>query len=181
MTFASTGSASATTLVTLSSGGGGIYSAGTTIHATLKKGTSAQLKDTSGNTITTCTSSTIEMLTGNETGTWVSGPVLDLRWEGCSQLTRTISQGRLEIMVTSGVNGEVVGNFNSVTVGIFGVSCTYGTGGGTKLGTLAGGEEPTLTIGAVLGRVEGGFLCPSTVSWNAEYIITAPHSVFVAT
>jgi hypothetical protein len=84
-------------------------------------------------------------------------------------------------MQTSGANGEVVGSFNSVTVMIFGVNCIYGTGEGTKLGTLTGGEAPVLAISTTLIKVSGGFLCPNTAGWDAEYIVTSPHSVFVAT
>ncbi|MGN6275722.1 MAG: DUF6531 domain-containing protein, partial [Solirubrobacterales bacterium] len=62
---------------------------------------------------------------------------------------------------------------------IFGVSCTYGTGTGTTLGTLKGGEEPLLSISASVPKTAGGFLCPSTATWSAEYVVTEPHALFV--
>jgi hypothetical protein len=177
MAFVGAGTASATTLFT-NSNNTSPYPAGTTIHATLEPGTSAILE--SGSTIiATCTSSTVHGDTTNETGTWIDGPITSLKFEECSQTTHVLATGSLEIMDTGGNTGEVWGKGNSVTLGVFGTSCTYGTGEGVKLGTITGGQEPTLKIDATIPRTAGGFLCPSTGTWTASYLVTSPHAVYV--
>jgi hypothetical protein len=75
--------------------------------------------------------------------------------------------------------GEVRSKGSQVTLNIFGVSCTYGTGEGTILGTITGGEAPELAINAALPKTAGGFLCPGTGVWNAKYIVTSPHAVHI--
>jgi hypothetical protein len=149
------------------------YPTGTTISASLATGKSAALK--SGSTvIATCTAGGVHGTTSNETGA-VTGSISSLTWENCSQTTHTISNGSLSIS-TSGV---VTGKNNSVTLGIFGTSCTYGTGEGTTLGTLTSGSPATLKINATIPRTAGGFLCPSTGVWEAEYVVTSPHALYV--
>jgi hypothetical protein len=66
-----------------------------------------------------------------------------------------------------------------VTLGIFGTSCTYGTGEGTELGTITGGTSPHLTITATIPRIAGGFLCPSTGVWHATFVVTSPHELHI--
>jgi hypothetical protein len=149
------------------------YKTGTTVNATLASGKSASLKSGS-TTIATCTGGAVHGKTTNETGT-VSGNVESLTWTGCSQTTHTIANGTISI--TSG--GSVSGKGNQVTLGVFGTSCTYGTGEGTTLGTLSSGAEPKLVINANIPRIAGGFLCPSTGTWEAEYIVTEPHALTV--
>lgn len=173
-----TSDASATVLCT-NSGCTTAYASGTTIHYTLKSGTSSILKDTSGNTIATCTGSTISSKTTSESGTSISANIESLTWSGCSQTTDTVNNGSLSISWTSGSNGSVSGKGSNVTMTVFGVSCTYGTGEGTTLGTLTGGETPVLAISAVVPKTAGGFLCPSTGKWTAEYVITEPHALYV--
>jgi hypothetical protein len=188
MAFVGAGTASATTLST-DAAGNTHYGPGTVIHSTLKPGTSALLKDTSGGTIATCTESTTKgkledpVVETNGvkfvSGTWVTGALETLTWGGCSQTTDTLANGSLEIMWTSGNSGEVRSKGSKVTLGVFGVSCVYGTGEGTVLGTITGGTAPELAINAKLAKVEGGFLCPSSGVWTANYIVTEPHALFV--
>jgi hypothetical protein len=178
MAFVGAGTASATTLAT-DAAGTVKYGTGTEIHSTLKTGTTWILENTSGETIATCTESTIKGSIGTATGTWVSISISSLIFSKCSQATVTINLGSAEIMQTSGDAGTTVGKNAKVTLNIFGVSCTYGTGEGTTLGTLTGGEAPELAINAVLPRVEGGFLCPSTARWTANYVYTSPHAIHI--
>ena len=149
------------------------YAKGTTIVSSLAPGGSAALKSGSS-TIATCTGGEVHGTTENETGT-VTGGISSLTWTGCSQTTHTVANGKLSIAT----NGDVTGSGSQVTLGIFGVSCTYGTGEGTKLGTLSSGETPVLKINANIAKVAGGFLCPSTGTWEAEYIVTTPHALYV--
>jgi hypothetical protein len=177
MAFVGAGTASATTLST-DAAGTTKYAANQEIHATLKTGTSALLETTGGAEIATCTGSTVKGTIGTATGTWVTGNIAALNWEGCSQVTNTVNTGSLEIMQTVGNAGTVVGRGSNVTLGVFGVSCTYGTGEGTTLGTINGGAEPELVINAVLARSAGNtLLCPASGRWTATYIVTTPHAL----
>jgi hypothetical protein len=187
MAFVGAGTASATTLST-DAAGTVKYGVGTEIHSTLKSGTSAILETTSGETIATCTTSTVKGSITTATGTWVIGSISALTWgepEGvggkCSQTTDSIAGhlGTLEIMQTTGDAGTVVGKGSEVTLELFGVSCVYGTSTGTTLGTITGGEAPELAINAILPKISGSFLCPSTGRWTATYVVTSPHAVHV--
>ncbi len=149
------------------------YGTGTTVNASLATGKSAALK-TGGTTIATCTGGGVHGTTENETGT-VTGSISSLTWTGCSQTTHTVANGKLSVSSS----GAVTGSGNAVTLGIFGTSCTYGTGAGVTLGTLEGGETPVLKINANIPRTAGGFLCPSVGTWEAEYIVTEPHALYV--
>jgi hypothetical protein len=137
------------------------------------------LADGSGNTIATCTGSTIKGRVANiSEATTVS--LEELSWPACNQTTHTISPGELKIAHIAGTdNGTVTGRNSQVTFGIFGVSCTYGFGAGTDLGTLTGGVEPTLSFNAVVAKTAGGFLCSDTVAWTASYKLTQPTPLYV--
>lgn len=179
MAFLGAGTASATTLAT-NSAGTIKYAAGTEIHSTLKTGTSALLETTGGSTIATCTGSTVKGKTSNETGTSVSGSIETLTWTGCSQTTDNVTLGSLSITKSTGDSGTVAGSGTEVTLGVFGVSCTYGTGASTTLGTITGGAAPVLAINAVLSRTAGDeFLCPKSGRWTAEYVVTSPHELHI--
>jgi hypothetical protein len=157
------------------------YPAGTVVDLSLKSGTSTTLKDTSGSTLATCTGSTAKGKTASETGEAISVSLETLSWSGCSTTTNTLANGSLEIKWTSGSSGEVIGRKTEWTVAIFGVSCTYGFGEGTKLGTIAGGEAPLLKVEAGVKKTAGSFLCPETATFAAEYVFTEPHAIYVGT
>jgi hypothetical protein len=173
-----TGSAAATKLCTNESCSI-VYPGGQAVNWSLKSGTTERLTS-GGTTIATCTGSTAGSRIANESGATVSLTVESLTWEGCSQTTDTIANGSLSITAISGSKGEVTGKGTQVTAAVFGVTCTYGTGEATKLGTLTSGSEPVLTIAATVAKTAGGFLCPSTAGWDAEYLITEPHALYVA-
>jgi hypothetical protein len=174
------GTASATTLFTNSTKTVS-YASGTEISASLTKGTSATLTGPEKETLDTCTGSTVTGKTSATSATQLSGNISALTWSSCSNPTNTVALGSLSIEWTSGTSGTVRGKSTEVTVsGIFGVSCTYGTGTGTHLGTITGGTEPKLNIAAVgLVKTAGSFVCPSTAGWDAEYTVTTPHALYV--
>jgi hypothetical protein len=179
MAFVGTGTASATTLST-DAAGNTKYALGTGFILSLEPITSTLLETTSGGEVATCSRSTVSGSISTATGTWVSGSIGILTWAECNQTTDTINSGSLEIMQTTGDAGTVVGKGTNVTLGVFGVSCTYGTGEGTTLGTISGGEAPELSINAILSRSAGNILlCPSTGRWTANYIVTSPHAIHV--
>lgn len=83
-------------------------------------------------------------------------------------------------MWLKGNEAEVVADETRVTVVIGGVSCVYTAGEGTKLGTIAGGSEPTLKIETKVKKKEGSFACPTEPIWDAEYVITEPNPIFAS-
>lgn len=177
MAFGGAGTASATTLFT-DSAETIDYPAGTVLEDSLVSGTSFTFKDTSTNTLVTCTSFTTKWKSLNTTGTWI-----ELKLESvslsCDTGTIPITFGVDKIDHVSATSGEVIGSGTSITVKIFGVSCTYGTGEGTKLGTLSSGSAPELVVNAAIPRIAGGFLCPSTSTWSGRFILTSPHALTV--
>jgi hypothetical protein len=181
MAFIGVGSASATVLCSESTTSECTSDGGPVINASLTK--ASKISTTEGTVLDECTSGTIvgaPSKIGSSTET-VSGPVGELTWASCTKTTDTISNGELEIHSISGTdNGTVTGKNSSVTAFISGVSCTYGTGTGTDLGTLEGGSPATINVSAVLAKTAGGFLCPASVKWTATYSVTSPQPLDVA-
>jgi hypothetical protein len=179
MAFVGAGTASATTFAT-DAAGTIQYPAGTERHYSLKPGTSGIIEKTDGTPIDTVTEDTIKSKSRNATGTWVEEQIESLTWGSASQTTDTINSGSLEIMQTSGDEGMVVGKGTNVTFGVFGTTCTYGTGEGTTLGTITGGEEAELSINGVVSRTAGNsLLCPSSTRWTTKMRLTSPHALHI--
>jgi hypothetical protein len=175
MAFLGTSSAAATELFA----DGETLESGTEIHGTLLSGNSALLTTTDSKTIIdTCTGSTLNGTTTNAEGETVGASIGSLTWSGCSTTTDTLSNGSLAISWTAGLNGTVTGSGSVVTVNFLGVSCRYGTGSGTHLGTLTGAEgESTAVVefNAVVNEQEPkSFVCPDTTRWTAAYAVTSP-------
>jgi hypothetical protein len=187
MAFLGAGSASATVLCTTNSNpcGASWHYTGT-IHATLKAGTTAILKDTSGIVSDTCPESTIHIestTTGSSSTTPVGEfPKGSLTWSNsCSNTTTTTAGGSLEIHATDdNGNGTITAKNAKVTIVIGPVSCTFGAGAGINLGTYTASTK-TLVINTVVEKVEGSFACPSTGKWTGEYVLTTPANLYAAT
>lgn len=174
MAFVGASSASATTL----SSEGKNLPAGTTILASLTG--SAELKETGGQVLDTCTAGTVHLVTANETGSSIntSGEV-GITWgetgTACTHTTDTIKGGTGSITYTSGLNGTVVSSSAEVTVETAGLSCIYGTAStGTTLGVLQGSTtaNATLEINVPVLKKGGAFLCPGSAVWKAKYVVT---------
>jgi hypothetical protein len=146
------------------------------IDFSLKSGTSAKLTTTSGETLDTCTTSTVRGDLEKNTTT-PEGPLTEIHWTGCTVTTDTIKTGRLDITATSNGNGTLfAGATIEVTVSIFGTTCNYGVNSGTSLGTVTEGigTAATFTANAIAKKLAGNFLCPETTRWDAEYVLTKP-------
>ena len=178
MAFVGAGTASATTLST-DAAGTVKYTAGTETHWSIVPGSFREWVSTNGEIIATCTESTTKGSIGTATGNRVGGAISTLAMGGCSQTTDALAGGTLEIMKTGSDEGEIVGKGTKVTLAVFGVSCVYGTGEGTKLGTIKGGEAPEVTINAAMPRIEGGFLCPGSVRYRIKEVVTSPHALHI--
>jgi hypothetical protein len=68
---------------------------------------------------------------------------------------------------------------SDVTLTLFGVSCSYGAGSGTKSGTLNTGTRANVTVNSVINKTAGSFLCPSTVKYFGSYTVTHHSQLFV--
>ena len=184
--FLGAGSASATVLckTQMTEGchaAGWAYPKGTLIDASLEAGTTLRLKDTAGNTLVTCTASTVKGETTN-TGSSTETPdgiVSVLTFAPCDSTVHTIKTGILEVHWIPGTdNGTLTSKEAEVTVTIFGVSCGYSTGNGTDVGIATGGSMGTGDFNAIVKKSNGGFLCPETAVWEGAYTITEPAGAF---
>lgn len=171
------GSAAATTLFT-DSAETIDYPAGTVVEESLAPNTSFTF-ESSTSSLVTCTSVTTKRKSTNTTATWIEFDLESWSFSGCSSGTIPVSFGLDKIDHVTSTGGEIIGKSNSVTLEIFGVSCTYGTAEGTKLGTISSGSEPKVVVSAVVPKVAGGFLCPSQTTWTGQFIVTSPHALTI--
>jgi hypothetical protein len=158
------------------------------IHATLEPTTSAYLLATTGQgsetkePLVTCNESTVtaeSLNTGSATET-ARGEVTALSFGGCTHRVVVVKRGELEVHWIEGTHhGTVTSKGAEVTVEIIGVTCTYGSGAGTDIGILTGGSMATMDIHAVVNKVGGSLLCPSTAIWEANYTVTEPEPLYV--
>jgi hypothetical protein len=161
------GSASATTLYST----GAPISAGTTVHATMESGT-VTTSTTDGKTLVdTCTINTINGRTTNTSGSTVTVAMESIQSQGCTVLTQILALGTLHIDSA----GAITGSGSTTTINFGGVSCRYGYGSGTYLGSLG---TSTFLMNAVLIEQEPkSFICPDTTKWSGAYVFTSPHDL----
>jgi hypothetical protein len=177
MAFAST--ASATTIELK-----GVKQTGAVkISASLKSGTSAVLKDTSGTFANTCNASTVVGEdTTSKTGTKVSGPISSLTFGPTCTHEKVVvhKAGSLEADWIKGTtNATMYSTGAEVTVpatipfiGLTTVTCiTNETDIGTATGVASG--QATIHINAVLNC---GSLLPSA-KWEGTYVVTSPEGL----
>lgn len=119
---------------------------------------------------TTCTEATTKgtVVTNNTTQAAISWSIV--MYPGCGVTLAVLAKGSMT--VESG--GSVSGSGSEFTVASAGISCVYGTGTGTKLGSLKGGTPATLTVSAKLPKISGGFLCANPATWTGSMKITEP-------
>lgn len=156
------------------------YPEGRAIDLSLQSGTSMMLKNTSSSLEATCTGGTINGQTGANTGSSVPVELSEWSWSSCSKTTSALAVGSLEIKHIEGThNGTVTGKGTEWKFNLSGVECVFGTGSGTDLGVLTAGGEPVLDVNAVINKISGSFLCPSTVILEAKFVVTEPHALYV--
>ena len=154
----------------------------TDIHATLVG--SAKLKDTSNNTLDTCTSGTITIrnITGGTTTEKTPGESKkeDITWgsagTNCTFTTTTIAGGTVNGTEAAGGGTTITAAGAEVTINtvLFG-TCVYTVGPGLDLGSVAQGGN-TLSINKAVTKVSG--LCPSSSVWEATYKVTNHTAVY---
>jgi len=144
---------------------------------------SAKLEDTSGNTLNTCTGSTVTgKLKSQGAGVPALSELSTLTWSGCIFTTKTVNPGSGELTWIKGTdNGTLVTHNTEVTINtvLFG-SCTYGTGAALDMGTTIGGNPGSLTINTLISRLGANFACPMTARFTAKYVATSPTNGWVS-
>ena len=158
----------------------------TVIDFSLKSGTSAKLVTTTGETLDTCTGSTVKgpVTNAGSSTTTVVGTVAktDLTWSSCTFPTTTTQGAGLEVHHIPGTdNGTVTasGEFRVTIQTFFFGSCVYGVTAGAHLGTLTGttatNTHAVFHANAVAKKLVGSeAACPETSKWTAEYTQTEP-------
>jgi hypothetical protein len=128
----------------------------------------------------TCTESTVKgPITTNDTE-HTSGPLTSLAFSGCNGTVDTLVNGSLTIK-----GDEVIAIGNEVTVERFGITCVYGGGAGTKIGTATnttvnGKDVVTLDVNANLPKLPpSGPFCANIGVWTGSYIVTTPAESFL--
>jgi hypothetical protein len=174
MAFAAS-SASATALYN----GATKLGAGAVIDFSIPAGGSAVLKDTSGNELDKCSTSTVK----GKLSTATTGSIEALTWGSCTFTTNTVTLGKLEVVWTAATEGEVKSDAGievTINTGAFG-SCIYGVATATKVGTLKtfSSGAATFEANAVATRFGSNFLCPATARWTGTYTGTEPTNLRV--
>ncbi|MGN6816372.1 MAG: hypothetical protein ACTHK3_09860 [Solirubrobacterales bacterium] len=182
MAFVGASSASATVLckTNLTEGcaaAGWAYPAGTVIESS---STNSGTLKAGGITLDTCTGSTIKGKTsnaGSSTET-VKGPNEEINWGTCTNETKTITNGELEIHHIAGTdNGTMTSNGTEVTVKTIFGSCVYSA---SDIGTLVGGNPASIEVKELSVKLVSG-PCPSETKWTQSFAVTSPKPLFVAT
>jgi hypothetical protein len=189
MAFAGAGTASATVLCSTTvtpCPAGQSWPANTVLDFSIPSGGSAVLKDTNGNELDKCTSSTVEgkITNAGSSTTTVTGSFEEpnettgLTWGGCTWTTKTTSTGgKLEVHnITGTSNGTVTADSKiSVTIfiGLFNESCQYGVEPGTSVGDITEGSGTGAVFHANANATRFvGVLCPKTAVWTGTYVLT---------
>jgi hypothetical protein len=165
---------------------GTMYGPGTKLSGKLTTGKVATLTNSLSNI--TCAQASMEgqmTTTGGAGLTPISGEVTSVTWASCITANGTACVAKvtgLPWKLTGEKTGEttfkvVVSNTPGVTVECGGLpTCTYSQ---TSM-TLSGvnGSPARVTASAVGLNVSGGFLCPKSAAYDAEYDITAPNPLY---
>lgn len=152
----------------------------TTIDLSLVAGTSVVIKDTFGNFVSTCTSSTLQVSTTTPTGGAASGPDSDWIISSCTEGAPTVdAKGSLSVTNISGTtNGTVRMISSKVTIpSPFGqLTCVTATGEGTDIGTLTGvsSGKGHLDTHAVMSCGALGW-----INWEGDFYVTSPEGLGV--
>jgi len=162
------GSASATTLEI-----NGVTQTGVVeLSTSIVSGKSLIMRDTSGFSQNTCTTSVAKGSTETKTGTAVTGKLSSLTISGCTRTVTIHKPGTLEIVWSDGTtNGTAYSEEAQITSGspIGTLNCT--TGATTHLGTLTGVKEGSAVI-HMNALINCGII--ASMRWEAVLSVTSP-------
>jgi uncharacterized membrane protein len=174
--LAMAGVASATTLTI----NGVAQNKSVSFTGTLASGTTITLKDETGSTTETCTTSELKGATeGTFSGTTVGGKLSTLSYSGCSHTMKVIKPGGIHFKFEGGTfrNATVYSTETEVTVisTVFGISAVCKTGTATDIGTMTGALNPNKAILHLNATMSCGILGNST--WTGTYTFTSPEGL----
>jgi hypothetical protein len=156
------------------------------IEPTLVKGSSLKLTDTSGNPLHTCSDSTISVnIEKQGEGVEPEGKTSTFDWSGCTNPTTTVKNGSLKVETRETSPGVFVhtvtafGTEVTTQIPFFG-SCVFGVGSGVSLGDLVLGNTAVLHVNTSVSKTSGGFACPSSYKWIADYQIANHSAVWIS-
>lgn len=185
LAFLGAGSASASVICSTTADPcpeGQAWTTGTVVDWSIPSGSSVKMVTTAGETLDTCTESTIKKEitnTGSSTAT-VTAKVTATTFGGCTFTTDTLRLGKTEIHKISGTsNGTVTSDEpTEVTINtvLFG-SCIYTVPTGKSVGDVSegSGTNSVFALNAVTEKVSGsGFACPTTDRTTGTYVLTTP-------
>jgi hypothetical protein len=165
-------SASATALYN----GSTILGTGAVLDFSIPSGSSMRLADTVGNTLDTCTTSTIK---GKLTSA-VTESVEETTWGSCTFPTKTTLPGKLEYIWAEGTNGVVKVDTEfkvSINTVLFG-ECVYGDNVGSFIGSIIKSAATQLLVNWVVKKLSpSNPPCPETAKWIGTYVSTEPASL----
>ena len=163
---------------------------GTKIDWSIPSGGSIVQRDTSGNTLDSCTTSTMEWEITNRGGatSTVTGKFSEpvsttgTTWSGCTITTKTLTtSAKWEIHKIAGTSDSTVTSDSAIewttnTV-LFG-SCIYGFAANVDVGTITEGigSGAKFNVNAVVTRFGTNVACPATTKMTGTYILTTPGS-----
>ncbi|HEU4706237.1 MAG TPA: hypothetical protein VFS64_03515 [Solirubrobacterales bacterium] len=157
---------------------------GTRILSTVEASTSTTFSDPSGVENDTCPESTIEGEIEDNSGSGdPTGLISALTLERCTEPTRVIRKGSLEIQHIAGTtNGTVISSGAEITVfsTVLGADCFLRTGTGTSLGTLTGAGHGLTNGTTDINATIQVFGCGITnARWKGRYEVTSPTGLTV--
>ncbi|MGN6256440.1 MAG: hypothetical protein ACTHN3_01655 [Solirubrobacterales bacterium] len=155
---------------------GKVWEAGVAFKSSLESGTEA---DFNFNLWTVrCSSSTMNGSVPNP------GPVEKvvvkletLTFTNCGCAVNTLKAGSFNVEWTSTtMNGGMTTANREVEFTCM-AHCIYGDG---KMGTITGGAMATIDVSGTMNKLGGEAICPATITWEADYTVTAPEPLWIA-
>jgi len=170
------GAASATELYA----GGTTLPSGTTIGITQSPSASSLFTGTGSNTFFgTCPVTSMEGTTENASGAAIAVDLNSYVLSGCSWTTDGIAAGSLSITHIPGTDNGTVTGSGSLLTSFTTVTCRYGYGEGTHIGTLVGktniNEHATIAVNTIINeQTPKSLICPDSLRWTTSFVVTAP-------
>jgi hypothetical protein len=155
-----------------------VYGKGTAIEAALKSGVSSVLKANFATISCEETAIKGEVTNPGAPGEGIGGPITSFSFGKCGAATvEVLKKGSFTIDSPSGGNGLLALEGFEIKVASGGTSCTYG---GPILASLSGGTMASIGTTDSVPKLAGGVTCANPAVWTAEYTITAPEPLYLA-
>jgi hypothetical protein len=185
------GTASATVLCTTNAstttcGAPNHVKAGSTIEAALEGTNQAVFEDTNNNVKEKCPSSVIRGTTENtgsakETVKW-KVPAIELSFSNCGVTFNSSAAGKIEMeWIPKTDNATLKATGFKIEINPFGSEwCIYEFGGtSTDIGVLKGANPASISVNALIPRVNTCVFLPTSLRWTGTYTVRDPNPLYV--